>query len=155
MIRSQALENDIVDVKMKKRVKNMQELKNELKAAGKTVLKGGRKEAVHNMAREAGIAIEVTEVDIEEGWEGMAKGSLQILWERGFLDSNVANVESHCTTNGQLDGAGDPINCVTLSMSLPCFSTLERQLASLWIERPKRVVKWPARVWNVLGRAGR
>jgi hypothetical protein len=86
---------------MKTCVKNMPELKNEeLKAAGETVLKGGRKEALHNMAREAGIEIEVTEVDIEEGWEGMAKGSLQILWERGFLDPNVANAVAHHTTHG-------------------------------------------------------
>jgi hypothetical protein len=92
----------------------MPELKKELKAAGKTVLKGGRKEALHNMAKEAGIAIEVTEVDVEEGWEGAAKGSLQILWERGFLDPNVANIEAHHTTHGQLDGAGDPINETSL-----------------------------------------
>jgi hypothetical protein len=57
-----AVENDTSDIKMKKRVKNTPELKNKFEAAWKTVLKGGRKEALHNMAREAGVAIEVTDV---------------------------------------------------------------------------------------------
>jgi hypothetical protein len=91
------------------------ELNDKLKAAGKTARKGGqRKQALHDVARETGVAIGTTEVDAEEGWEGMAKGSSQALWEPGFLDPNLANAEARCATHGQVDGAGDPVKETSL-----------------------------------------
>ncbi len=50
MIWSQVAEHDIGLVKMKKRVKNMPELQQELNAAGKTILYGVSQASLHNMA---------------------------------------------------------------------------------------------------------
>ena len=38
-----------------------------------------------------------------EGWQGKAKGLLQVLWERGFIDTT--NIEKY-TMNGRQDACG-------------------------------------------------
>lgn len=47
-----------------------------------------------------------TEEFVVEGWEGKAKGMLQILWERGFIDSNKLD---QYTVDGRKDDYGNLI----------------------------------------------
>jgi hypothetical protein len=54
-------------------------------------------------AEENGICSKVTSAKVVEGWEGKAKGLLQVLWERGFI--NATNLENH-TMNGRPDACG-------------------------------------------------
>jgi hypothetical protein len=54
-------------------------------------------------AEENGICRKVTSAKVVEGWEGEAKGLLQVLWERGFIDAT--NLENY-TMNGRQDAYG-------------------------------------------------
>ena len=46
--------------------------------------------------------------EVNEGWEGKAKGMLQILWERGFIDPGKTN-KSDYTLKGKKDAYGNII----------------------------------------------
>jgi hypothetical protein len=52
---------------------------------------------------ENGIATKETTDKLNEGWQGKAKGLLQVLWERGFI--HATNVEKY-TMNGRQDACG-------------------------------------------------
>ena len=58
----------------------------------------GKKEAVVKIAQEHGLPIEEVKSKIVEGWEGKAKGLLQVLWERGLVDETKL---SAYTLNGK------------------------------------------------------
>jgi hypothetical protein len=53
------------------------------------------------------IAITWTAEKIEEGWEGKAKGLLQVLWERGLIDGS--NIKQFSLT-GKKDAFGSVLD---------------------------------------------
>ncbi len=67
------------------------------------------------MATEEGIAIKAIEKVIEEGWEGKAKYALEVLWELGIINSNMANPKAQNKMLGKINGAGDPIKETSLN----------------------------------------
>ena len=54
--------------------------------------------------------------EILKGWEGQPKGMLQVLWERGFIDSSKS--EKYYTIEGRKDQFGniDPSTSVKMMM---------------------------------------
>jgi hypothetical protein len=54
--------------------------------------KGTAKDLI-GRAKENGISSKVTSAKVVEGWQGKAKGLLQVLWERGFIDAT--NLEKY------------------------------------------------------------
>ena len=58
--------------------------------------KGTAKELIQR-AKDNGIQVTSASEKILEGWQGKAKGLLQVLWERGFIDPN--NLDRY-TLNG-------------------------------------------------------
>ena len=54
---------------------------------------------------EHGILLEETTVKVKEGWAQKQKGLLQVLWERGFIDTSK-NVKSYYTVNGTKNNFG-------------------------------------------------
>ena len=58
---------------------------------------------VQKLAQDRGIPIEEETLKVWQGWEGKAKGMLQILWEWGFIDSN--NVPQY-SMQGKKDAFG-------------------------------------------------
>ena len=52
----------------------------------KGVLVNGNAQKVKKIAKENGIDLTVKVKKVQEGWEGKAKGRLQVLYERGFID---------------------------------------------------------------------
>jgi len=52
------------------------------------------------------IAIEEKKNKVFKGWEGKAKGMLQVLWERGFI--NTAEGENKGYQNYSIKGCNDP-----------------------------------------------
>ena len=72
----------IIEGQTTKRQYTKEELVKALKEQG--IVAKGKKEAVVRIAQEHGLPIEEVKSKIVEGWEGKAKGLLQVLWERGF-----------------------------------------------------------------------
>jgi hypothetical protein len=54
-------------------------------------------------AQEHNIETKVTSSKVVEGWQGKAKGLLQVLWEIGFID---ADNHQKYTMNGRQDACG-------------------------------------------------
>jgi isochorismate hydrolase len=65
--------------------RNRSELELELRGV---VTKGKNKREFVQLCEHHQIAIVKTVGKIKEGWEGKAKGLLQVLWERGLLDAS-------------------------------------------------------------------
>jgi hypothetical protein len=63
----------------------------------------GKKAAIQAKAQEHGLPLEETKPKCVEGWEGKAKGILQVLWERGWIDEAKLN---KYTINGKQDVFG-------------------------------------------------
>jgi len=69
------------------RPKNMKQLKKELRDAGVPLpLYGMRQADLHALAQTHGLSLRIDKQKVLPGWEGKAKGILQILWERGLID---------------------------------------------------------------------
>ncbi len=58
----------------------------ELKQKGFLVKRCYRKSEVQEIAQEKGIELTYVHQDITEGWCSRAKGMLQVLWERGYIN---------------------------------------------------------------------
>jgi len=77
----------------------MKQLKKELREAGVPLpLYRMRQADLHVLAQTHGLSLMVHKPDVLPGWEGKAKGILQILWERGLIDES--NYKSF-TLNGR------------------------------------------------------
>ena len=59
---------------------------------------------IQKLAQDRGIPIKEETPKVQQGWEGKAKGMLQILWEWGFIDSN--NVPQY-SMQGKKDAFGN------------------------------------------------
>ena len=94
------LDKQIQD-KVKVRTLRKEELKKLLEEKGLPV-RGTVKDLIKR-AEENGISSKVTTAKIIEGWQGKAKGLMQILWERGFIDER--NLDKY-TMNGRQDVFG-------------------------------------------------
>ena len=64
----------------------------------------GNKQQIRDMAQQAGLALTYLKREIIQGWEGKPKGMEQILWERGWIDPNVAR--KVYTVHGTKDSMG-------------------------------------------------
>jgi predicted ATPase len=65
--------------------------------------KGKNKRELVELCEQHQIAITKTVAKVKEGWEGKAKGLLQVLWERGLIDG--ANLKQYSLT-GKKDDLG-------------------------------------------------
>jgi len=62
---------------------------------------------------------------VVEGWQGKAKGLLQVLWERGFI--NATNLENY-TMNRRQDACGIPIPDTSLKLLMAnCVDFAEKE----------------------------
>jgi hypothetical protein len=92
--------------KTTKSSRRVAELKKDLQAKG--VLGTGDKKELQQLRALNDAPIFVETNGIIEGWEGKAKGMLQILFERGFLDpSKIANRDPSKITEHAVDGRND------------------------------------------------
>jgi len=87
--------------KTKTRTLRKEELKKLLQEKGLPTT-GTAKDMIKR-AEENGISSKVTSAKVVEGWQGKAKGLLQVLWKRGFIDTT--NLEKY-TMNGRQDASG-------------------------------------------------
>ena len=63
------------------------------------VMTKGKLSDLQRAVMEQGIPLEETTVKVKEGWAQKQKGLLQVLWERGFINTSK-NVKSYYTING-------------------------------------------------------
>ena len=82
--------------------RNRTELELELRDRGLSI-KGKNKRELVEICTNHNIAIIKTVEKIKEGWEGKAKGLLQVLWERGLIDG--ADIKEYSLT-GKRDEFG-------------------------------------------------
>ena len=85
-------------------------------------------------AEENGICSKVTSANVVEGWEGKAKGLLQVLLERGFI--HATNLENY-TMNERQDACGILIPDTSLKLLMAnCVDfgeeSLYRQMGMKW-----------------------
>jgi hypothetical protein len=66
--------------------RNKQQLVDALEAKGVSLNRNHSKKELQEFATNNGVDLDVNKDTIEQGWEGQAKGLLQVLWERGFID---------------------------------------------------------------------
>jgi DNA-binding transcriptional regulator YhcF (GntR family) len=71
----------------------------------------GNKVAIVELCKQNDVPYKVTTETINEGWNGKAKGMLQILWERGFIDPAIepTKAEGFYTNDGKKDAFGNLI----------------------------------------------
>jgi hypothetical protein len=89
----------------KKRMFRKDELRQMLIAKGLT-MKGKLKD-LQAAAQLNGIPIEEVKEKVIEGWENKAKGLLQVLWERGWIDPQVNKPYHYYTINGKKEIFGN------------------------------------------------
>jgi hypothetical protein len=75
-----------------------------------------------------GIPLDEQIKKIQPGWEGKAKGMLQVLWERGFLD--VGNLKQY-TVDGQKDAFGNLQHKTSLKYLLGNCTVFEEEESML------------------------
>ncbi|CAJ1937427.1 unnamed protein product [Cylindrotheca closterium] len=82
------------------------ELAEKLQALGKAI--NGNKADLQKRCTDNGIAISEMRMKIKQGWENKPKGMLQVLWERGFIDTAVPKSElwKKYPEKGQKDNLG-------------------------------------------------
>ncbi|CAJ1929498.1 unnamed protein product [Cylindrotheca closterium] len=82
------------------------ELAEKLQALGKAI--NGNKADLQKRCTNNGIAISEMRMKIKQGWENKPKGMLQVLWERGFIDTAVPKSElwKKYPEKGQKDNLG-------------------------------------------------
>jgi hypothetical protein len=92
--------------KIIKSARRVAELKKDLQAKG--VLGSGDKKELQQLCLLNDVPISIETQGIVEGWEGKAKGMLQILFERGFIDpSKIVNRDISKITEYTVDGRND------------------------------------------------
>ncbi len=75
-----------------------------MKFAEKGIIELGNITNVKRPCAQQGIPVESEVKKIQHGWEGSAKGMLQVLWEQGFI--NVNNLKQY-TVDGRNDAFGN------------------------------------------------
>ena len=85
---------------------NRAELEVELQGRG-VFIKGKNKRELSNLCMAYNIAVTKTAEKMKEGWEGKAKGFLQVLWERGLI--NATNIKQYSLT-GKKDAFGSVVD---------------------------------------------
>jgi hypothetical protein len=89
-----------------KTARRVADLKKDLQAKG--VLGRGDKKELQELCALNGVPVSLETVGISEGWEGKAKGSLQILFERGFVDpTKIVDRDLKKVTEYTVDGRND------------------------------------------------
>ena len=64
-------------------------LEKDLQAIIEVSAKGNRKALVAQLCEVNGLPVVERVEIVHEGWVGKPKGMLQILWERGFIDTSI------------------------------------------------------------------
>jgi len=130
----------------KSKQKNMTELRKELKEAGVDIPLGTRRAAdLHALAQQHGLEITTERQKVLPGWQGKAKGILQILWERGL----IVKYDKRSMT---LDGRKNPLtgqidestslrsmlgNCSDFQNELSALQVLGKELGVVVDSTPK------------------
>jgi hypothetical protein len=105
--------------KTAKSARRVAELKKDLQAKG--VLGTGDKKELQQLCALNDVPIFIETNGIIEGWEGKAKGMLQILFVRGFLDpSKIVNRDLSKITECAVDGRNDAFGNLLPETSLRC-----------------------------------
>ena len=89
--------------------KTKAELLAELDASGIGNTRGKTKVELQVLATAHGIALSYAQPVVQEGWAYKAKGLLQVLWERGFIDTINQDPSTYYTVEGQKDAMGNTI----------------------------------------------
>jgi len=97
------IRHDKDEAQQQKRKLTKVELIMKLQQRGITI-KGNNKNIVQ-AAQERGIPIKEEQAIIIEGWDGKAKGLLQVSWEHGFIDP-TKNVKTDYTISGKKNALG-------------------------------------------------
>ena len=98
--------------KTKKRLKS--DLQKELTSRG--VNASGNYKTIRALAVNNNVPVDIEVPDVEEGWVGKPKGSLQILWERGFIDGTKR--VSDYSLHGKKDEYGTVVPSTSLKMMM-------------------------------------
>jgi len=107
---------DIITGEGQTKDKTNAELIVDLRAIQCKVPRGAKKARLVELARINGILLTTSTEKVKEGWVGKAKGMMQVLWERGFID---AGQYAKYTVNGPQDEYGnvDKDFCLSYQMS--------------------------------------
>jgi hypothetical protein len=100
---------DHVTGETKPKQKTKAELLAELDSSGIGNTRGKTKVELQGLATEHGIPLSYAQPVVQEGWAYKSKGLLQILWERGFIDSINNDATSFYTVEGRKDAMGNKI----------------------------------------------
>lgn len=114
---------------MSKKQRNKERLSSVLTAAGVPHEPTMNHKSMQKLAKENGIPISDEIPKIIEGWEGKAKGMLQILAERGFIDRSKPL--SYFTIAGKKDAAGKLIEETSLSRLMENLYDFQNELTLL------------------------
>ena len=80
----------------------------------------GKKNRLVNMAKAAGISLEKTYLKVLPGWVGEPKGLLQVLFERGLINTAKYNpikrsgLKQFYTVDGRKDNVGNVMEATSL-----------------------------------------
>lgn len=84
----------------------------------------GNKTALTQRCQNHGIAVTEERPVVINGWRGKPKGAFQILWDRGFLSSNVYK---DYTMDGRSDPMGNPIEGTSLKAMLAALPDFQQE----------------------------
>ncbi|KAI2497133.1 hypothetical protein MHU86_17394 [Fragilaria crotonensis] len=102
---------------------------------------------LQELARTHGIDVKIIKTREKKGWQGQAKGLLQVLWERGWID--VGNLDRYTlepatNANGEvLDGAEEwslrvlMASCLDFAQELTALQHVGKELGVSVIISPK------------------
>ena len=86
---------------------------------------------IQNIAISHGIPIEYERRKKKEGWMGKPKGMLQVLFERGHIDTSIENVVRHYSVNGRKDAMGNTIAGTSLKSIIEDLPDFKEELTLL------------------------
>ena len=103
-----------------------------------------KKAAIAKIALEQGLPLQETKQKWIKGWEGKPKGLLQVLWERGFINTSAASCGIRkCTLNGQQGkfGVANKMlsfkmlmsNCLDFEEEETLLQLMGREMGVLWL----------------------
>lgn len=115
------------------RPKNKDQLLQELRAKGvqQAGLRGKRVADLKKMAEDIGIELnKIVRKEKVKGWMGKPKGLLQVLWERGFIDTtkNNGNWKTYYSLNGTKNARNNLIKGTSLKQLMAeCLDFIEEE----------------------------
>ena len=104
------------------------DLEKDLQAIG--VSSKGNRKALAKLCEENGLPVVETVKIVKEGWMGKPKGMLQVLWERGFIDTSMEQKKavSFYTNDGKTDAFGNAVPGTSLKkMMKQLFDFVEEE----------------------------